>query len=160
MPMTNITKIVFASTVLISGSVLYVVFNGDANYSTDNLSSSINSPVKSESSTANPSSASTHGKYVDYSDSIIEETLGDKILFFHASWCPQCQALEADIRASTLPKNLTIIKVDYDNHQDLRQRYGVTIQTTLVRVDDQGNLVKKFVAYDDPTLQALIEKLL
>lgn len=100
------------------------------------------------------------GKYVDYAPGVIEQTEGTKILFFHAEWCPQCRALEADIRESGLPEGVTVIKVDFDNSQDLREKYGVTLQTTLVKVDDAGNLEEKFVAYQDPSVASLKENLL
>jgi len=100
------------------------------------------------------------GAYIDYSQSAIADTDGTKLLFFHAPWCPQCRDLEADIKRNDIPAGVTIIKVDYDTNQSLRQKYGVTIQTTVVRIDDQGNLVSKFVAYDDPSLNAVKENLL
>lgn len=106
------------------------------------------------SSNANPA---TPGSYVDYSDSIIASTSGIKLLFFHAPWCPQCRALDASIKSGPIPNGITIIKTDYDSNQKLRQKYGVTIQTTVVRVDDNGNLVKKYVAYDKPTLENVIK---
>lgn len=107
-----------------------------------------------------PSSPSQPGAYVDYQESLIASTPGAKVLFFHAPWCPQCRQLESEIKAGPLPDNTTIFKVDYDTNQSLRQRYGVSLQTTLVQVDDQGNLVKKYVAYDDPTLDALKQNIL
>jgi thiol-disulfide isomerase/thioredoxin len=102
------------------------------------------------------SATSSTGEYVDYSENIISSTSGTKVLFFHAPWCPQCRALNESIKAGPIPDGVTIIKVDYDTSQALRQKYGVTTQTTLVRVDDNGNLVKKYVAYDSPTLESLI----
>lgn len=115
------------------------------------------SSTPSPAATASPTQA---GSYVDYTANSIAATRGTKILFFHAPWCPQCRALEASIKADTIPANTTIMKVDYDTNQALRKTYGVTLQTTLVRVDDAGVLVKKFVAYDEPSLAAVIENLL
>ena len=100
------------------------------------------------------------GAYIDYTDSAIAQAPGTKLLFFHAPWCPQCRDLDADIKNSGVPKGVVIIKVDYDSNQALRKKYGVTIQTTLVRVDDQGNLVEKYVAYDEPTVAAVTRELL
>ena len=119
-------------------------------------------PAAAPSATATtPSSApAAAGKYVDYSASTIASTAGTKILFFHAPWCPQCKALDASIKSGPIPENTTIIKVDYDSSQALKQKYGVTTQTTLVLVDDSGNLVKKYVAYSTPSLDALIANLL
>lgn len=101
------------------------------------------------------------GKYVDYSEgSIAEYPENTKILFFHASWCPQCRELDESIVSGQIPENVVIMKVDYDDNQSLRSKYGVTIQTTLVRIDDNGELIEKFVAYDDPNLTAVLENLL
>lgn len=116
-------------------------------------------PTPKETGTATESPQQP-GTYVDYSSSVVANTAGTKILFFHAPWCPQCRALDQSIKSSVIPSGVTIIKTDYDTNQALRQKYGVTIQTTLVKVDDQGNLVKKYVAYDSPTLESLKENLL
>lgn len=116
--------------------------------------------VPTESTSPEQMPSQSPGAYVDYSDTVVANTAGTKILFFHAPWCPQCRALESSIKSSTIPDGVTIIKVDYDTHQSLRQKYGVTIQTTLVRVDDDGNLVKRYVAYDEPTFASLKANLL
>jgi thiol-disulfide isomerase/thioredoxin len=107
-----------------------------------------------------PPAVAVPGAYVTYSAENVTTAQGTKILFFHAQWCPQCRALDADITKGPLPENVTIFKVNYDTAQELRQKYGVTLQTTLVKIDDNGNLVKKYVAYDEPTLAALIKNLL
>ena len=100
--------------------------------------------------------AAAAGAYVDYSDGIIETTDGTKVLFFHATWCPNCRALEKDINASAIPAGLTIFKVDFDNATDLRQKYGVTLQTTVVFVDDDGSELGKTILAEDPSLDALV----
>lgn len=100
------------------------------------------------------------GVYTSYSENALAETSGTRILFFHAPWCPQCRSLDKDITENGAPAGTTIFKVDYDSSQDLRKKYGVTIQTTLVLIDGEGNLVKKFVAYSDPTVASVIENLL
>jgi thiol-disulfide isomerase/thioredoxin len=112
------------------------------------------------STAGNRETTGAAGSYIDYSESAIASTKDTKILFFYAPWCPQCRAIEADIKKLGVPAGVTIIKVDYDSNQALRQKYGVTIQTTLVRVDDDGNLVKKYVAYQEPTLASVKENLL
>jgi thiol-disulfide isomerase/thioredoxin len=113
-----------------------------------------------DQTTITPDTDTKPGQYLTYTPDIIAKTKGTKILFFHAPWCPQCRALEASITSNTIPTNISIIKVDYDSNQTLRQKYGVTIQTSVVKVDDVGQLVKKYVAYEDPSLQAIIENLL
>ncbi len=96
------------------------------------------------------------GAYVDYADGAIEATPGPKVLFFHASWCPQCRQLDEELRAEGAPEGLTVFKVDYDDRTDLRQRYGVTLQTTVVFVDDRGEPISSSVLYDDPSIASLV----
>lgn len=81
------------------------------------------------------------------------------MLFFYATWCPQCRELDRTIREATLPSGMMIFKVNYDTQMDLRQKYGVTLQTTLVEIDNNGNLVKKIVAYDEPRWPAVLKEL-
>lgn len=122
------------------------------------------SPAVSPPQTAAPTSdasgdgepAAQPGAYLDYYDGAIDETAGTKVLFFHASWCPKCRALDADILANEIPDDVTIFKVDFDTATELRQRYGVTLQTTIVYVDDDGDALAKGVLYDDTTLAALL----
>lgn len=100
--------------------------------------------------------APAEGAYLDYEDGAIEATAGPKALFFHASWCPKCRALDEDLKAQGAPDGLTVFKVDYDSRTDLRQQYGVTIQTTIVFVDDAGEKVSSVVLYDDPSVESLV----
>ncbi len=110
-----------------------------------------------ESKATNPPSTmpSNPGAYVSYSDMAIAEATGTKVLFFHAPWCSQCRSIEAGIKEQGVPEGITIIKVDYDTNQALRKKYGVTLQTTFVKVDDQGEQLSKYVAYDEPTFDAV-----
>lgn len=101
----------------------------------------------------------TPGAYVDYTEAALAEAQGSRILFFYAPWCPQCRQLDEDIKSSSLPKGVTILKTDYDSNQELRQKYGVTLQTTLVKLDANGDLVDKYVAYNEPTLDNVIANL-
>ena len=100
------------------------------------------------------------GRYIEYKSGVIGQTAGQKILFFHAPWCPQCRSLDKSIRETTLPSGVTIIKVDYDSNQELRKEYGVTLQTTLVKVNNAGQLIEKYVAYNEPNYAAVRAALL
>ncbi|WP_228484664.1 thioredoxin family protein [Microbacterium cremeum] len=96
------------------------------------------------------------GAYIEYSEAALAAAEGTRVLFFHAPWCPQCRSLEADILASGVPEGITVVKVDYDSNQALRQQYGVTLQTTVVSLDEAGAATSTFVAYDEPTLGAAL----
>ena len=87
------------------------------------------------------------GSYVAYSpDRLALAETGDVVLFFHAKWCPSCRALNNDIEKnlSSIPVGVTILKTDYDDEVELKRKYGVTTQHTLVQVDRDGNLIKKW----------------
>lgn len=99
------------------------------------------------------------GIYEDYAEAKLAKHPNDNIiLFFSASWCPTCKALDKDIEAniSSAPANLSIFKVDYDYSLALKQKYGVTYQHTLVKVDAQGNMLKKWNG--SPTLSDLVSQ--
>jgi thiol-disulfide isomerase/thioredoxin len=80
--------------------------------------------------------------YIPYSaESITANADGTNIIFFHAPWCPTCKAGEADINTnlSAIPAKFNILKTDFDTSTALRQKYGVTSQSTFVKVDKDGN---------------------
>lgn len=127
---------------------------GSAEQSASGEAAASTAPDTAEESDAPaPSSA---GAYQDYEDGVIEQTEGAKVLFFHAPWCPQCRKLDEQLRAEGAPDGLTVFKVDYDSRSDLRQKYGVTLQTTVVFVDDKGELLSSTVLYDDPSIESLV----
>lgn len=87
---------------------------------------------------------SKHGSYVtlaDYDKDPSNYADSKKVYFFHASWCPVCQGIDEEIKAdmSKIPARVTIIKADFDDSTDLRQKYGVTTQYTFVQVDNSGS---------------------
>ncbi len=100
------------------------------------------------------------GTYEAYSgEKLAKANDGDVVLFFRASWCPTCRALDADIKShlDNIPAGLAILDVDYDNSKDLKVKYGVTYQHTLVQVDANGNLIKKWSG--SPTLTSLVSEI-
>ena len=87
------------------------------------------------------------GSYEAYApEKLARAEAGDVVLFFHASWCPSCRTLDTDINAhlSDIPDAVTILKTDYDTQTELKKKYGVTYQHTMVQVDKDGNLIKKW----------------
>ncbi len=98
------------------------------------------------------------GSYEAYSPEKIAlaSAKGNVVLNFSAPWCPTCRALDKDINANlhNIPSNLTILKVDYDTATALKKKYGVTAQHTLVQVDKDGTLIKKWSG--SPTLAAFV----
>jgi len=99
------------------------------------------------------------GMYVDYSDTDISSLDGKIVLDFYASWCPACRKLESDINDSLLdiPAGVNLVKVNYDTETALKQQYGVTRQHTLVQIDQQGNLIKKWSG--GSTLESILSEI-
>lgn len=100
--------------------------------------------------------------YSQYSAENLEIALEDYesvVLFFHADWCPTCRNLDKEILENfeLLQKDqIAIVKVNYDTEKQLKNKYNITLQHTLVLLDKDGNEIKKWVGGD---LKNLISKL-
>ncbi len=69
---------------------------------------------------------------------------GKVLLFFNASWCPSCNEFEDELKHVSIPNNVLLLSIDYDNSDKMRQKYEVALQHTFVQVDENGNLIKKW----------------
>ena len=82
------------------------------------------------------------GHYIDTAawkaDMAKPAAMGATVLFFHASWCPDCRKADASLTTDGVPDGMTVVKVDYDTATELKQTYGVTQQFTFVLVDGTG----------------------
>jgi len=150
--------IIIGIVLLIISAILYVV-------STPPQTNSVVTPINTNQSTstediAPPAPTPRDGAYTSYSKEAVLSTPGTKLLFFHASWCPQCREIEASIKNDGIPHDVTVFKIDYDSNQALRQQYGITLQTTFVKVDDQGNKIASYVAYEEPRFSSVERELL
>jgi thiol-disulfide isomerase/thioredoxin len=99
------------------------------------------------------------GSYEAYApEKLAKAKEGDVVLFFRASWCPTCRALDADIKANlgSIPAGVTILDVNYDDSTPLKQKYGVTYQHTFVQIDANGAQLAKWSK--SPTLAALLSE--
>ncbi len=66
------------------------------------------------------------------------------VLFFHATWCPDCKATDTSLTTDGVPAGLTVVKVDYDTMTDLKKKYGITQQHTFVQIDGAGMELAKW----------------
>ena len=114
--------------------------------------------VMVKNDTAMMAKAGTYESY-DASKIAMASATHTVVLFFRASWCPTCIAVDKDIRANlkAIPASLTILDVNYDDSTELKKKYGVTYQHTFVQVDAQGNLIKKWSG--SPTLASLVAQI-
>ena len=90
---------------------------------------------------------SAAGSYEAYSeDKLSRAEDGTVVLAFLAEWCKSCRAVEKSIndQLDEIPAGLSILKLDYDKETALKKKYGVTTQHSFVKVDAEGNMIKKW----------------
>lgn len=79
--------------------------------------------------------------YIEYSETALADSSGsNRVLFFHAPWCSVCNFYEGQIEEQGVPGDITILKIDYDSEDELKQRYNVTTQSTFVLLNEKGEI--------------------
>lgn len=119
----------------------------------------------SKQSSSDAKSSDTNSKkngYISLADYQSQKTSYDSgkvVLFFNASWCPTCKVLDESLarQIESFPKDLTVVNVDYDKETELKSKYGVRIQHTLVQIDSSGNQIAKWSGGGD--LQSITDQL-
>lgn len=130
------------------------------NSSPDAMSSDAMSPAPSPSAAMSHSEAASQS-YITYDQyQASKDTYADSkvVLFFNATWCPDCRAINEALTSDPgkIPAGTTVVSVDYDQHADLRQRYGVTMQHTFVQIDTNGEKARQWVS---TSVDALLKEL-
>ena len=142
-----VTAVVTGILVIGGGALVYNNTRGNDN-TVEKVATSSKSvetePMPKDDVTNNDTAMSKSGTYVTLADYNAEPSKyadSNKVYFFHAGWCPICQAIDKEINEDTskIPAGVTIIKTDFDSSTELRQKYGVTTQYTFVQVDNNGN---------------------
>lgn len=95
--------------------------------------------------------------YVDYSgqNQLNAQKIGRPVLFFAAIlWCQTCSELDKEIkeRFQELPSDVTILKVDYDNDREMKRKWGITTQHTLIQLDSNGSEINRWIGGNFDTL--------
>lgn len=69
---------------------------------------------------------------------------GPTVLFFFATWCPNCQAAARDFsdRWAEVRPGIALVVADFDKQTALKARYGVTYQDTYVQVGPDGKRLR------------------
>jgi thiol-disulfide isomerase/thioredoxin len=93
-------------------------------------------------------SISNNNVYLVYSNNHLSVSLDQQkniYLFFYASWCPTCEALDNNIRENltNIPESTIIYQVDYDTNAKLKEQYNITEPNTVVLLDNNKNARKK-----------------
>lgn len=82
--------------------------------------------------------------YTEYSASKLAEAKWNIVLFFGATWCPSCVSADKTLKSETIPEWLTVLHLDYDSNQKLKEKYEILSQHSFVQVDSKWNMVKKW----------------
>ncbi len=105
--------------------------------------------------------AGSSAAFTEFTPEAVSSATADEkvVLFFHATWCSTCKLLADDIatNAETIPDDVRILLVDFDSATDLKQKYGVTLQHTLVQVDSSGEAIEQW--HLTRTLDELLDSL-
>ena len=114
------------------------------------MSSDAMSPAPSPAAAMSHSEAASQS-YITYDQyQASKDTYADSkvVLFFNATWCPDCRAINEALTSDPgkIPAGTTVVSVDYDQHADLRQRYGVTMQHTFVQINSSGDKVRQWAS--------------
>lgn len=112
--------------------------------SMDAMASESMAPTESAEAAAPDSGA--YISLAEYEGSKDMYDAGEVVLFFAADWCPTCQEATENLEAdpTAIPAGLAIVRVDYDDSDELKKKYGVTVQHTFVQVDADGNEIAKW----------------
>lgn len=126
-----------------------------ANSSSDAMSSAKSSSSATSHSDSASQSYITYDQYQASKDTYADSKV---VLFFNAKWCPACRAINEALTSDPgkIPAKTTVVSVDYDQHTDLRQRYGVTTQHTFVQIDTNGEKTRQWVS---TSVDALLKEL-
>lgn len=126
-----------------------------ANSSSDAMSSAKSSSSATSHSDSASQSYITYDQYQASKDKYADSKV---VLFFNAKWCPACRAINGALTSDPgkIPAKTTVVSVDYDQHTDLRQRYGVTTQHTFVQIDTNGEKTRQWVS---TSVDALLKEL-
>lgn len=117
---------------------------GDTNQ-IENQSATAKEQGENEPEETTTVSSSTGFGYVDYSEkTLADSSLSKRVLFFHAPWCSVCNFYEGQIEDKPVPSDVTILKIDFDSEDALKQQYKVTTQSTFVLLDSEGNIVESW----------------
>lgn len=95
--------------------------------------------------------------YLDYSPEKLSQAMkrGRVVLFFAAPWCSTCTGLDKELKekSNQLPDDVTILKVNFDTQKDLKGKYQVIYQHTLVQIDTEGGEIAKWIGGDIETIK-------
>ncbi len=105
-------------------------------------------PTAVAPSSSSAESSGFSDRYQPYSPDALATAGADDtvVLFFSAVWCSTCKVLRDDIAENqqSIPDDVLILLVDFDDSTELKQQYEVVYQHTLVQVDRTGQGIARW----------------
>lgn len=156
--MKNVTLIIIFVAIVLGGGGIYL-YSQQSTPQEELLMPEKETTIKDPStnaaqdSTMKDEKVSSEEKYVPYSKEVFNgSTDKRRVLFFYASWCPQCIPSDKNFQANIgqIPENVVLIRVNYNDPETdaeekaLATKYGITYQHTYVQIDASGNEVAKW----------------
>jgi thioredoxin 1 len=138
-----------------------LLFTGCAPVDTSATGTESSPPSAEPSASADQVFASTAG-YITYETYLAApENYADSevVLFFNAYWCSTCKAARDGFESGmdTMPEDLTIVLVDFDENTEMRKKHDVIVQHTFVQIDSAGNELQRW--YGSTTVAEIEEKI-
>jgi thiol-disulfide isomerase/thioredoxin len=97
--------------------------------------------------------------YETYSASPEKYSASNVVLFYNAYWCSTCKAARDGFESGmdTMPEDLTIVLVDFDENTEMRKKHDVIVQHTFVQIDSTGKELQRW--YGSTTVAEIEEKI-
>ena len=97
--------------------------------------------------------------YETYSASPEKYSASNVVLFYNAYWCSTCKTARDGFESGmdTMPEDLTIVLVDFDENIEMRKKHDVIVQHTFVQIDSTGNELQRW--YGSTTVAEIEEKI-
>lgn len=85
---------------------------------------------------------------------------GPVLLFFYSKTCGPCKMLSFIIDGidKVLGDKLTVLRIDFEEHDDLVKEYGVEGYPTLVMLKDGGEVSRKAGLQQKPIIEKMINE--
>jgi len=103
--------------------------------------------MNTNSNSDTPAAEVSTSMYKTFTASAEEAVKGNEpyVLFFHFAWCSTCKALDKDLTAQASDLKGTVLKADFDADTELKAKYGVTTQHSILFFNKEGELTDRKV---------------
>lgn len=130
-------------------AIVLLVFVGVGSFLFYRINNISGNEIKVEAQAVGKKIASNYYEYSDENLNMSSKN-GKSVLFFATNWCSTCTELDRELieESEKLNEDITILKVDFDKSTELKKKYNITVQHSLVQVDENGNEIAKWIGGD------------